>query len=160
MVYKLMVVPAYNDVLELRAKADSLEAAYETYGSFKKQMDNLLAQYSDLESVESQFSLIFPKKMDIAYVINQTINIAKINGLEIQSINVKPLTIKPSKEGVKGVGTLRTEARFSGGYQNFKSFLKMVEENVLISDASSFKIEKQGTEFLYNVAIDAYYQAE
>ncbi len=161
-VYKFLTKPAYEEILNLRGKISSLEETFDYYRSLKEQADNLLSQYRDLASIENQFSLILPSNPDISYVIGQINGLAGLSGIELQSINVRSLAIKPSSQKMaKGLGVLRLELRLAGGYDGFKYFLKSVENNLMISDPISFRIEKQAkSELLYAATIDTYYQAE
>lgn len=161
-VYKFLTKPAYEEVLNLRGEISSLGETFDSYKSFKEQADNLLSQYQDLANIESQFSLILPSKPNISYAIEQINGLAKLSGMELQSINAKLLAIKPSSQKMaKGLGTLRLELRLAGGYDGFKLFLKSAENNIMISEPISFRIEKQARpELLYTMTIDAYYQAE
>ncbi|MEK7658180.1 MAG: type 4a pilus biogenesis protein PilO [Patescibacteria group bacterium] len=161
-VYKFLTKPAYEEILNLRGKISSLEETFDSYESFKKQADNLLSQYQDLTNIENQFSLILPSKPDISYAIGQINGLARLSGMELQSINIRPLAIKPSSQKMaKGLGILRLELRLAGGYDGFKSFLKDVENNIMISEPINFRIEKQARpELLYTMTIDTYYQAE
>lgn len=122
----------------------------------------MLSQYQDLTNIENQFSLILPSKPDISYAIGQINGLARLSGMELQSINIRPLAIKPSSQKMaKGLGILRLELRLAGGYDGFKSFLKDVENNIMISEPINFRIEKQARpELLYTMTIDTYYQAE
>jgi hypothetical protein len=72
------------------------------------------------------------------------------------------LAIKPTNSLIKGMGTLRTELKMTGAYDNFKSFLKSAETNFLIADVISFKIDAQpnSPDLAIIATIDTYYQAK
>ena len=107
--------------------------------------------------------MILPSKFDAAYVSGQISGLAEQNGLILQALNIKQLAIKPAKmKFAKGLGILKVDAKLSGSYENFKTFLNGIETNIMISDINNFKIENQAgaQNLIFTVSINAYYQAE
>jgi Tfp pilus assembly protein PilO len=165
-VYASMIRPALDEIDGLRGKLASRADVLENYGQAVKQLQNLLAQHQETTDVQQQVSLALPIGQNVPQAINQVIGIASANNLTVQSMGLQQLAIKPATAPlVRGVGTLRMNARVAGNYQNFKSFLKNLETNITLLDITSLKIEvqkeKTGALFLaYTMAIDTYYQTQ
>lgn len=162
-VYQLLTAPAHQEIAALRGKVSGLSQSLATYRVFNDQFKNLLSEYQNLTDLKNQISLILPAGTDAPYAIEQAIGLAKMSNLKVQSLNIKPLAIKPpSLPLAKGIGTLRIDLKLSGAYENFKLFLKAVESNILISEVVNFKVEKLSgeTDLNFSVTMDSYYQAE
>src|SRR3990167_2197727 len=164
-IYSYFIKPLYGEIYNLKTKEIGLSETYATYESLNNQFQNILEQYQNSGELQNQLSIILPSELNAPYALGQVIGIAKLNNLEIQTLTIKPLTIISAKNNssddlVKDIGTLRISARFSGTYENFKSFLKGIETNIMISNTSDFKIEGQSATplLLFTGSIDTYYQ--
>ncbi|MBI5306648.1 hypothetical protein HZB04_03645 [Candidatus Wolfebacteria bacterium] len=160
-IYSSLIKPLYPEIFSLRSKALNLDQNLNSYTSLNKDFQSLLEEFQNLGDLENQLAMVLPRKLNPDYVVNQIAGLAKTNNLEIQSLSLKELAIKPSAGIAKGIGTVQIGARFSGTYEIFKSFIKNLEENIMIADIVEFEIN-QGTDnkLTYNMSINAYYQAE
>ena len=164
-IYKSMIKPDYQEIVGLIAKKQSLKKTFDNYTFLNQEFENLLSQYQDqnLETTQNQLSLILPNKPDISYATAQIVGIAKLFGMKISSLDVKQLAIKPSdKTEIKGLGTLRMDLQMEGDYENFKSFIKAMETNIMIFNPTNYKIEKQSNSpfLIYKMTVDTHYQAD
>ena len=162
-IYSYLIKPAYGEVLNLRTKKLTLSQTFNNYDSLNKKFKDLFAGYQNLGDLNKQLSMILPSKFDAAYVSGQISGLAEQNGLILQALNIKQLAIKPAKmKFAKGLGILKVDAKLSGSYENFKTFLNGIETNIMISDINNFKIENQAgaQNLIFTVSINAYYQAE
>jgi len=161
-VYTSLIKPEYKEISAMRDKSATLNQTYNNYESLNKKFQEIFAQYQNLGDLEKQLSMILPSKIDAAYAASQIAGIAQKNKSNLLSLTTRQLAIRPGVGTVKGIGTLRMEAKLVGNYEDFKMFLKDMESNIMISDLVSLRIEKQkaGDGILYTLTIDAYYQAE
>ena len=120
----------------------------------------MFSEYKNIDEIGKRFSVFMPLKIDLSYVINQITGIARLNNVEIQSFSIKPMAVKPTNSLVKEMGIMRAELKMTSTYENFKSFLKNIETNFLMTDVVNFKIDAQSnaSNLTIIVTIDTYYQ--
>ena len=161
-VYVVFIKPSYADVLELASMRAGRQENVKNFTALNKEFQNIFNEYKNIDEIGSRFSVYMPLKIDLSHVINQITGIARLNNMEIQSFSLRPMAIKPTKSLVKGMGTLRAELKMTGTYENFKSFLKNIETNFLITDVINFKIDVQPntSNLAINIIIDTYYQTK
>ncbi|MEK7549251.1 MAG: type 4a pilus biogenesis protein PilO [Patescibacteria group bacterium] len=162
-IYTSLIKPAYGEVKVLRSKAETLKQTLITFRSLNDQLQQLFSEYQNLSNLGEQMSTILPSSVNVPYAVGQIAGIASFNRLEIQSLDVKQLAIKPASEILaKGLGTLRMDLKLAGDYEKIKSYLKNIENNLMISRVVNFKIEKQGAsqDLLFGLTVDTYYQVE
>ena len=108
---------------------------------------------------------MFPKNKDVSLIAGQIIAIAKVNGLSLDTITTQLAPTQASESSaIKNIGRVKTQATLYGSYAGFKSFIKQLETNALLSDVTDFKIEgsqKAAVSRLdYAISIMNYYQSE
>lgn len=163
LVYNYFIKPSYAEIKELRNRTATLEQTYGNYDSLNKKFQDIFAQYQNLGDLEKQLSMFFPSKFDTSYAVSQIFGIANNNKLNLLSLTTKQLAIRPGVGPVKGIGVLRIESKLAGSYEDFKKFMADMETNIMISDLVSLRIERarvMGSELVYTITIDAYYQAD
>ncbi|MBI4993775.1 hypothetical protein HZC33_02355 [Candidatus Wolfebacteria bacterium] len=160
-IYVFLIKPVYSDVVNLRTKVSNLSQTLNNYTLLNNDFQTLFSEYQNLGDLENQLSMVLPKKLSADYAIAQITGLAKSSGLDVKTLSLKEMTIKPSSVGLaKGVGTLRIDSRMAGSYDAFKSFIKKLESNIMISDISNFGIILGAGELTFNLSIDTYYQTE
>lgn len=161
-VYASLIKPAYSGVVSLRTKVGNLNQTLINYTSLSNDFQSLFAEYQNLSDLENQLSMVLPQKLKLDYAINQMVGLAKNSGLEIKSLSLKESASKLSSVKIaKGIGILKIDLRLTGDYEPFKSLVKKIESNIMISDITSLNIAAGvGDELTYNLSIDAYYQVE
>lgn len=160
-IYSSLIKPLYLEVFSLMSKKSNLKQNLNYYNLLNKDFQSLLTEFKNLENLENQMTMVLPKKLRQDYIINQIVGLVKNNNLEMQSLSLRELSMKPSEGIVKGIGIVQINVLLSGTYEIFKSFVKNLEENIMISDIVEFGIN-QGTDnkLIYNMLINTYYQAE
>lgn len=164
-IYRSLIKPDYQEIIGLIAKKQSLKETFDNYTFLNQEFENLLSQYQnqDLEMTRRQLSLTLPNNPDISYAAAQIVGIAKLFGMKVGSLDIKQLAIKPSAQAtIKGLGTLRMDLQMEGDYENFKSFMKALETNIMMLNPTNYKIEKQANSpfLIYKMTVDTHYQAE
>ncbi len=161
-IYTALIKPSYTEILELASMRAGRQESVRNFSDLNEEFQKILNEYKNISELEEKISVFMPSEMDLSYVINQITGIARLNNIDIQSFSLKPIAIKPTKSFIKGMGTLRTELKMSGTYENFKSFLKNTETNFLIADVVNFKIDVQASSqnLAITAIIDTYYQTE
>lgn len=164
-VYSSLITASYADVSSLRSKLTSESDSLAKYQTTLGQISNLLNSLQNSGSVQSQASLILPQNKDISYMTNQIVGLSKLNGLSVNSFSTQVAPVQPSQYSIiKSIGQLKGDLKLSGSYSGIKSFLKQVENNILIMDVSDFKVDagnKSGNSsgLSYSVSLTSYYQA-
>ena len=159
-IYAVLMKPSYADVLELASMRAGRQENVKNFSALNEEFQNVFNEYKNIDEIGKRFSIFMPLKIDLSYVINQITGIARLNNVEIQSFSFKPMAIKPTNSLVKGMGTMRVELKMAGTYENFKSFLRNIETNFLITDIVNFKIDVQPntSNLTIILTIDTYYQ--
>lgn len=164
--YSTFVKDAYQNITTLRSdlasKTDSFVKTQETI----TRVQSLLKSLQNASEVQKRASLILPNEKDPGYLINQITGLARVNGLELESLSTQVAPLQPSRSNiVRNVGRLKADLRLKGSYAGFKSFLKNLENNILILDVSDLRIEAnqakgESSTLNYSLSITSYYQVE
>lgn len=163
-VYSNFIKQAYEEVRILQDRKHSFENSLNEKQQSMITVKALSEKYKSLTDLRNDLSMILPMKEKTPEIINQFQNIAEASRVVIESLSLQYLPMKPAPAGnvEKPLGTIRTTARISGPYDNFKSFIESVQNNVRIMDINSIKVEGGGVSgrnaFIYNLVVDVYYQ--
>jgi hypothetical protein len=164
-VYSTLISVAYGDASFLRAELVSKQEDLVRYQSTVQQVQELLGQFQNAGQVQDQVSMVLPNRPEAGYFADQVVGLSRINGLDLSglSTNVNPLV--PSRfDVVRNIGSITGEISMSGTYAGFKSFMRQLENNMLLMDTSEFRVERptQGdvNELEYTLTIKSYYQTD
>lgn len=186
--YFQFVQPAYDKVQGIKAKRQSEEAFLRSEESLIKQVKDLISAYQGQEKIRQAVSTALPMEEDVAGAIAQISGIAAQSALGITAIDVSAVAPQAKRKVVSGVagaslaqdnfqsalqkplGTTSFKISLTGGYENLKSFIKLLETNLLVFDvksislkpsaqAASSKIVVQDA-FEYEVLVTTYYQGQ
>jgi len=163
-IYSSLILPAYSEIINLRAEVVSRTQLVTEEEASIGQVQKLLSEYQDVAAIQDTISLILPVSQNVALGVSQISGLSKINNLIIDSLSMQELAIKPSTQSnlVKGIGTLRFNFHLIGSYENFKAFLQNLETNITLIDLASLKVDSGskvgGNIFSYNITADMYYQ--
>ena len=186
--YFQFVQPAYDKVQGIKAKRQSEEAFLRSEEDLIKQVKDLISAYQGQEKIRQAVSIALPMKEDVAGAITQISGIATQSALSITSIDVSavaPQTKKKAASGASGaspaqgnfqstlqkpMGSISFRVSLMGGYENLKSFIKLLETNLLIFDVKSISLKPSvqtsnskivvQDAFEYEVLVTTYYQGK
>lgn len=167
-IYFELTRPAYEEIRLLKGKQISLENLRDSQRTAINKVKEFLESYDNNGSFRDAVSAALPSDPEVSNVLSQIDGLLRANGLVPQSFSVTLQNLQNLKKEetviVKPVGVLDVRAKFSGSYENLKSFLDNLEDNVRIFDVQSLSIGHFGkpTEnvFVYDAVIKTYYQAK
>ncbi len=163
-VYATFVRPTYAEVTTLRGELIAKQKTFEEKQAAVGKVESLIRQYQGAGKLEDVISMSLPQDAEVSSVFNQLQAIAGTNGLSVQVFNVEQLPLREMAEKslVRPVGTLRLSLRLTGGYEPFKGFVRGLETNIRVMDASSVKVESlgKGDAYAFTLTVDTYYQAK
>lgn len=161
-IYSSFIQPSYTKIQELRAELAMNRASYERYQKSIKQLQSLSAQYQDINQLQTIIGRILPEGRDTTNLAGQLIGFAKLNRLQITGLGTKVGTVQKSEnKAIQSLGTIKAQLTVQGGYNDFKTFLGQIENNLLILDVEnlSMQVGKEGKTGLENsVSFTSYYQ--
>jgi len=186
LVFFEFIQPTYATVLQAkgtRAASEALLAQEQTAVSQAKQ---LLSQYENDSTAESNLALAMPSGPDVSGALAQIYGIATNNSIVVTNLSISPPTVPPqaavaaSVGGVEGaasvvqpIGTISFQMNGTGSYENLKTFLSELETNIRIFDLTALSIQPfissavSGTktapastdDFTYNITVVTYFQS-
>jgi len=166
-VYSTLIKKAYVDVSLLRGELASQTDILNKFQTTSEKVKALVADLQNASDAQRQVSLILPKSRDVAYLVSQIVGLAETNGLTVGSLSTQALPVQPSKQTIiRSVGRVKADIKVSGSYAGFKSFLRQIENNILLLDVSDFKVDpanKSGSinqTLDYSISITSYYQSD
>jgi len=163
-VFSSFIKPIYQTINEKRSDVNSKEKVLADTQNTIDQVQNLLANYKNLEQLQKDISLSLPQDQSIASALYQLSALALNNGLDIDSINVsEPSIISASEDNslLKGIGTINFALKAVGNYEALGNFLDKIETNIRVFDLATLKIEKvsekSSNTFNFNIGVDTYH---
>lgn len=171
MVFSLFIKPAYAEISALRSELAAKKGSYDQYQTSLSQLKGFVkGSDQDMAQLQNSISRILPKDKDAGYLSAQVLGFAKVNRLQVKSMSMQVEPIKASKlKSIRSIGTLRADAVMSGGYGDFKNFVRQLEQNLLMIDIDSIKISQENKSeaekafapsLVYSVSIISYYQTQ
>ncbi len=187
MLYFQFIQPAYENVQGIKAGLLSEGAFLRDEESVIQQVKNLISSYQSQTQIQQAVSIALPIQEDVAGAIAQISGIATQSAMSITSMNVStvaPQIKQKAASGVAGapaedsfqstlqkpIGTTSLKITLVGGYENLKSFIALLETNLLVFDVKSISLkplaQASNTKiivrdaFEYEVAVTTYYQGK
>ncbi|KKU19693.1 MAG: hypothetical protein UX31_C0025G0006 [Candidatus Nomurabacteria bacterium GW2011_GWA1_46_11] len=162
-VYSSLLIPKYKDIQNLRGERSALNGLLAEEQEAVQAVERLIRQYSSIADLRDSLAVTLPGEEGTASIVNQFQGIASTNGILMNSLSIRPLTIQPTGfEGiVEPLGVLRVSMNIVGSYESLKEYLKAVETNVRIMDVQSIRVENAGLNtgpYEYQIEVDTYYQ--
>jgi Tfp pilus assembly protein PilO len=163
MVYSSLVVPKYKEIQILRGERAAKTNLLRDESGSVEAVKRLLDRYESISSLRDNINLTLPNEEEVAAVVNQIQGISSSNGMLLNSLSIKPLSVMANKgetDGVKPVGSMRVLVEMMGGYDSLETFLGALETNIRIMDVYSLQVTEGGTNgpYKYQMEIDTYYQ--
>ncbi len=162
--YTNLVMPAYNQVQDLRSEQAGIQATITQDQNAVTIVQQRVGQLQTLSQVRDNLSQILPTEDDVPGVVYQLQGLTNSSGLTMQSLSLQylPMQAVASSSINRPIGTLQLSLSVNGTYQNFKSFLGSLETNIRLMDVSSIHIsggDMAGSNNLnYAMIINTYYQ--
>lgn len=163
MVYSSLVIPVYKEIQILRGERAAKAALVQEENEAVVAVSRLLEKYPSISGLRQTIDLTLPGEEEVAGVVNQIGGITTSNGMLLNSLSVKPLSVvvdKKRADVIKPVGSMRIVTEMAGGYDALKAFLQALETNIRIMDIYSLSVSRGGTDgpYEYQMEIDTYYQ--
>ena len=158
--------------MDLRGQVESFAESYDEEVDAVKKIQDILAQFDSLQSLEETLSLTLPNEFAASFVVNDLTGLATINQLAVQSAATDLLpfnAVAGAPEYAKNIGTIKIATKISGSYENFKTFIAQLETNARIFDVESLKIMPPSpvkgplisplqNQYQYELTLHTYYQ--
>ncbi len=173
-VYFNLVVPANDEQQNIKAQAIGRQNFVDNQKAAISQVSSMINSYKGKGELQDVVSSILPSSPDLAGAFSQISGLVQVNKLLMERVAVGapvnrniPGAVNQgdtSQSFVKPVGSVDFQVRVIGTYEDFKSFLKNVENNIRIFDVK--RIDMQPTTnakpnqnaYNYDITITAYYQ--
>jgi len=150
-IYFEFISPAYSDAQNLKAKLQSEQSFLTSEKDTIGKVQQLIASYQSEQQVQDAVSSALPTEEDLPEAIVQVYGLLQQSVLSLQAISVSVQGVQntPASTGgtdntaislQKPVGTVTLSFKFSGGYENLKNFLSLLETNIRILDLKSLSI--------------------
>ena len=177
------IKPAYN---EIKILTQEIEAKQNTLAEKQKlvvDIEKLISQYEDIKGKVNKVFYVLPSEAEIPNILVQLEALASENGIIFESINFgeiqqsgqgkitfKETSLSPEEQEnsmiVDHCKSISVDVKLIGSYENFKNYLKSLENNIRIMDIISISFsgvsgEEKGENldnFSYLVKLKVYYQ--
>lgn len=165
-VYSWFVRDSYAVVQGLRSDLASMQDKLEKYQSTNEKIKELQVQFQNAGDVQQKVSLVIPRQRDVGYFTNQIVELSRINGLSLETINtaIVPIQQTNSATVIRPIGKIKADVTVGGSYASFKAFLNQIENNVLVMDVVDLKIEGSTQQNIsgltFSFSVISYYQVQ
>lgn len=147
MVYANLIKPEMKNIEERRSLVVSKETLFANQLSAVQQVQNLISQFQSFGKVQETVILAVPLKENTTQVLNQIRAIVGNSRVMLDSFSVKTLAFEPSRQPLaKRLGTLEVNLTARGAYDALKSFLRLLETNVRVTNVRKMRIDPVGSE--------------
>lgn len=163
------IVPVYRDIKATRAEAASRSQALENQKRVVQEVRALVASYTEGARIQEIVSSALPLAPDTGDAILELGGIAQANNLVPRSFTVAggaeaaaKSDIRKNAGIVKPVASMTIRMEATGGYEDFRNFMKNLETNIRVFDVREMTVRPvlKSTQnlFSYNLTVVAYYQ--
>jgi len=167
--------PAYDDAQQVRSEVISREQFVTDQQEAIQQVQQLIASYQSQATVQDSVTKALPNAPDFAGALYQLNGIASGSGVGLQSLTVSAPTLSTSKPTpgvssdptalVRPIGALTFQVKYAGRYEDVKTFLQNIENNVRLFDVQSINVQPAGTKgvtdfFTVDMSVVTYYQVQ
>ncbi len=173
-VYFDFISPAYDELKALKSEVAGRKKFIATKQADIEKIKNLAGSYEAQGKLQDTASLVLPPDEDVAGGLAQLYGIAKANGLVLQYVDVAVGGLRNAQKtevGMAGanqiqkpIGSVLYRLRLTGTYDNFKSFVKMLETNMRIFDLENLSLQSAGegkqSFYTLGVSVSGYYQKQ
>ncbi len=163
--FVLVVKPGYAEIKNIKIKSQELELVLVNARKLQSLRDDLLSKKKNLAKNDlSRLEKLIPEGADNVKLIIDFQNIADKYNLQIQAASADKDTNSDTTTNntfdiqTQDYGVISLDFTLSGGYSEFISFLKEVEDNLRITDLRSLSITpKENGLFDYVLKVETYW---
>jgi Tfp pilus assembly protein PilO len=175
-VFMSFVRPSYKAAETIKSEKLSKENVLENQKKTVEQVQKIIQQYKGNTTLQTVASQALPPTKNESDAVYQLGRLAIKHQLGLQSVAVQnPGTraTAPAARGprvatstaiLKPVGVLHVQARLTGTYASFRSFLSDIETNLRIMDVASISIAPVGRSnqdfYTFDITVAMYYQTQ
>ena len=181
------VQPTYGEIKNLTQEIETKEDALEKKQKLVVDIEKLVNQYEDIEGRVSKVFYALPNKAEIPNILVQLESLASENGMIFESLNFSKAqqsaqskttsenSAAPSSETagqqniIEQIRSVSIDINLTGSYENFKNYLRSLENNIRIMDIASISFssssgsseegeEESSDNFSYSIQLKVYYQ--
>jgi Tfp pilus assembly protein PilO len=180
------IQPTYGEIKNLTQEIETKEANLEKKQKLIVDIEKLVNQYEDIAGRVNKVFYALPNEAEIPNVLVQLEALASKNGMIFESSSFSKAqqsaqnkttsgngaapfseTIK-QQDAIEQIKSVSIDISLTGSYENFKNYLRDLENNIRIMDiasvsfsnssSSSEKEEELSDNFSYGIQLKVYYQ--
>lgn len=172
-----LIRPAYEEAQVIRSEIISREMFVNQQEDAIAEVQKLIASYQSEQGVQESVNQALPQAPDFAGALYQINGIGTGDGISLQSLAISAPTLSTTKPDaratsttavgtlVEPIGTLTFQLKFTGKYEDIKTFLGDLENNIRLFDVQSVAIQPAGPKaganlFTVDMAVTTYYQVQ
>lgn len=181
------IYPTYGEIKNLTQEIEAKEDTLEKKQKLIIDIEKLVNQYEDIEGRVNKVFYALPNEAEISNVLVQLEALASENGMIFESSNFsKEQQIAQKKTTsennvasssdsktaiqqniIEQIKSISVDISLIGSYENFKNYLKSLENNIRIMDITSISFssssnsseeEEVSDNFSYSIQLKVYYQ--
>lgn len=181
------IYPTYGEIKNLTQEIEAKEDTLEKKQKLIIDIEKLVNQYEDIEGRVNKVFYALPNEAEISNVLVQLEALASENGMIFESSNFsKEQQIAQKKTTsennvasssdsktaiqqniIEQIKSISVDISLIGSYENFKNYLKSLENNIRIMDITSVSFssssnsseeEEVSDNFSYSIQLKVYYQ--
>ncbi len=179
------VQPTYGEIKNLAQKIETKENTLEKKQKLVFDIEKLVNQYEDIEGRVNKVFYALPNKAEIPNVLVQLEALASENGMIFESSNfskiqqsaqnkttsennaASSLETADQQNIIEQTRSVSIDINLTGSYENFKNYLRSLENNIRIMDITSINFssssgsseeEEVSDNFSYSIRLKVYYQ--
>lgn len=141
-VYLNFVKPTFEQIKNIQEEIVTTKEKIKVVTEYKAKAEQLISYYSNLINQVNNINLALPDNPQSDQILAIIDYLASKNNIVIDRIN-----FEESQED-DGLGRVETRIDFVGLYQDFKNFLKDMENEIRLSDLRSINLKRPEEAFL------------
>ncbi|MEX2436536.1 MAG: hypothetical protein WD471_00050 [Candidatus Paceibacterota bacterium] len=139
------IFPALNEVTEKRSTLYSKEQFLNNQANAIEGVQGLINSFQEFSELQETVNQAIPTSENTTQILNQVDVISRASGVLLESIDVTSQTFLPSERPLhKRLGSMNVVVDAQGGYDNLKTFLEFLENNVRVFEINEFSIAPIG----------------
>lgn len=159
LIFFIFVLPGYDSIKELNEGITIREGILVDRESLIEKVNSLNREYQTNLVNVAKISSALPKDKKLPELISSIDAITAQSGNSLLSTKYSIL----DKTKDRKVNIVSVEARLSGTYEGFTSFLRLLEQNIRISDVKNLNVSPEGKDgnlLKINIDFDTYFLDE